>query len=414
MGINSSQLGENISISEVLEEIKANNCFWLDTETTGISSIDEIIEISICTHDKRVVFDSILSSKVSCSDQARSVHHISDEQIANGMPIEAAKVTLLELLEGKTIISFNADFDCQMLYQTFGITTKKRFCVMKWSQSVLEYERWPRLEKVCERLNIKQQESHRSLVDTITTIDLFNKLVDLTTNHKYLLRDFASIDLNAINELEEGECLFLAPNANIFSYDWLIDRYGNYTIGIRSKSLKRMLKKEGARIFVKKSSKGKMLKVQFIDEPNFQLPISMKELSDRLNALKLKNIKPNKYLNLQAALLSSSINKPTAGLLDGTYYFPSIAINVNIYEDVENLPIFHNNNRESIAFTITKPKNTLKKMFALGLQGYSSILKVVEHDDTINITAYHLLDAQNISLLNSWDIDGKKAWSGDY
>lgn len=143
-----SVIGESISIDEVLREIKENNCFWLDTETTGLSSTDEIIELAICTHDKRVVFDSILSSKVNCSPQSRAVHGITDEQINNGMPIESAKAALIDLLEGKTIISFNVDFDCQMLFQTFGIKTKKRFCIMKWSQSILEFERWPRLEKV--------------------------------------------------------------------------------------------------------------------------------------------------------------------------------------------------------------------------------------------------------------------------
>ncbi|WP_257973945.1 exonuclease domain-containing protein, partial [Vibrio parahaemolyticus] len=63
----------------------------MDTETTGLSSSDEIIELSICTQDKRVVFDSIISSKVNCSAQARAVHGITDEQIAKGMPIESAK-----------------------------------------------------------------------------------------------------------------------------------------------------------------------------------------------------------------------------------------------------------------------------------------------------------------------------------
>ncbi len=301
-------LGEIISIDEVLEEMKANNCFWLDTETTGLSSSDEIIELSICTHDKRVVFDSILSSKVNCSAQARSVHGITDEQIANGMPIESAKAALIELLEGKTIISFNVDFDCQMLFQTFGITAKKRFCVMKWSQSVLDYERWPRLENVCERLNIKQPEAHRSLADTITTIDVFNKLVDLTSNHKSLLRDFALIDLNAIDQLGDEETLFLSPNSNIFAFDCLIDRYGNEIIGIRSKALKRMLKREGTRIFVKNGRKGKTLKVQYIDKPDMQLPISIEELSHRLGALKLKKTNPNKYLSLKATVTQSSIN----------------------------------------------------------------------------------------------------------
>lgn len=409
-----SPLGESISISEVLEEIKANNCFWLDTETTGLSSSDEIIELSICTHDKRVVFDSILSSKVNCSAQAIAVHGITDEQIANGMPIESAKAALIELLEGKTIISFNVDFDCQMLFQTIGLTTKKRFCVMKWSQSVLDYERWPRLEKVCERLNIKQSEAHRSLADTITTIDVFNKLVDLTSNHKSLLRDFALIDLNIIDRLEDEETLFLSPNSNIFSFDCLIDRHGNEIIGIRSKALKRMLKKEGARIFVKNSRKGKTLKVQYIDKPDMQLPISIEELSNRLDALKLKKINPNKYLSLQATITLSSINKTTNEIIDGTYYIPSIAINAKIYESLENLPIYHNSDRESIAFTIKTPKNTLKSLFALGLQGYSSILKVVELNNKITITAYHLLDVQKITTLNAWSLDGEKAWSGDY
>lgn len=412
--IDKDQLGENISISEVLEEIKSGNCFWLDTETTGLSTIDKIIEISICKNDKQVVFDSILRSTVACSEQARAVHHITDVQIANGMPIELAKATLLKLLEGKTIISFNADFDCQMLYQTIGLRTKKRFCVMKWSQSVLDYERWPRLEKVCERLNITQQETHRSLADTFTTIDVFNKLVDLTCNHKSLLRDFASIDLNAIERLEEGDTLFLSPNSNIFAFDRFIDRHGNDIIGIRSKALKRMLKKEGVRIFVKNTRKGKTLSVQYINQPDLQLPISKDELSYRLGALKLKNIKPNKYLSMKATLASASINRMSTDSIDGTYYFPSSAINSKIYEDFKNLPIYHNNNRDSIAFIINNPKNSLKKMFALGLQGYSSILMVVEDNDTINISAFHLLDAQKISILGTWELDGEKSWSGDY
>lgn len=407
-------LGEIISIDEVLEEMKVDNCFWLDTETTGLSSSDEIIELSICTHDKRVVFDSIISSRVNCSAKARAVHSITDEQIANGLSIESAKAALTELLEGKTIVSFNVDFDCQMLFQTFGIKVKKRFCVMKWSQSVLDYERWPRLEKVCKRLNIKQPEAHRSLADTITTIDVFNKLVDLTSNHKSLLRDFALIDLNAINQLGDEETLFLSPNSNIFSFDCLIDRYGNEIIGIRSKALKRMLKREGTRIFVQNGRKGKTLKVQYIDKPAMQLPISMEELSHRLDALKLKKISPNKYLSLKATITQSCINKTTNEIIDGTYYIPSIAINEKIYENLENLPIFHNSDRESIAFRIKTPKNTLKRLFALGLQGYSSILKVTEHDNQVTITAYHLLDAQKITTLNAWSLDGEKAWSGDY
>lgn len=407
-------LGEIISIDEVLEDMKVDNCYWLDTETTGLSSCDEIIELSICTHDKRVVFDSIISSKVSCSAKARAIHSITDEQIANGLSIESAKATLTELLEGKTLISFNVDFDCRMLLQTFEITAKKRFCVMRWSQSVLDYERWPRLENVCERLNIKQPEAHRSLVDTITTIDVFNKLVDLTSNHKSLLRDFALIDLYAIDQLDDEETLFLSPNSNIFAFDCLINRYGNTIIGIRSKALKRMLRREGTRVFVKKGRKGKTLKFKYIDKPDMQLPISKEELSHRLDALKLKKITPNKYLSLKATVAKSNINKLNSEILDGTYYIPSIAINTKIYESLENFPIFHNIDRVSVAFIIKTPKSTLKRLFALGLQGYSSILKVIEYDNKVIITAYHLLDAQKISILNTWALDGEKAWSGDY
>lgn len=285
---------------------------------------------------------------------------------------------------------------------------------MKWSQNVLDYERWPRLEKVCERLMIKQPEAHRSLSDVITTIDVFNKLFDLTTNHKSLLRDFALIDLNTIEQLEEGDTLFLLPNSNIFAFDRLIDRYGNEIIGIRSKSLKRILKKEGARIFVKKTRKSKTLKIQYIDNPDMQLPISLDELSSRLDVLKIKKITPNKYLSLQATISLADINKTTREVIDGTYYMPSIAINASIYERTENIPIFYNRDRKSIAFTIKTPKNTLKNLFALGLQGYSSILVVAEHENKVSITAYHLLDAQKITTLGNWSLDGEKAWSGDY
>lgn len=409
-----STVGENISIYDVLADIKENNCVWLDTETTGLSSSDEIVEISICTRNKQVLFDSIIRARVNCSEQARAVHGISDEQIANGMPVESVILALTELLDGKTIISFNADFDCKMLSQTFGINVKKRFCVMKWSQSVLEYERWPSLEKVCERLNIIQPETHRSLADTITTIDVFDKLVDLTSNHKSLLRDFALIDLSKIELLEDEETLFLTPNSDIFAFDWLIDRYGNEIIAIRSKALKRLLKKEGARVFVKKRRKGKTLKISYLDAPNLNLPVSNEQLNYRLGALKLKKTNPNKYLHLSARVDTSVIERVEETVLNGTYYLPSIAVNETLYESLDNLPIFHNHDRDSIAFKIKTPKSTLKRLFALGLQGYSSIIKAAEREGKVHITAYHLLDAQNITTLGEWELDGEKSWSGDY
>ncbi len=408
-------LGYEVSFPEVVDEIKNGNAYFIDTETTGLLANDKIIEISIYNIDRELIYYSVVNPEIPCSEKAFATHGITALEIRNGKLIDDCRDEINQLLNGKVIICFNADFDCTMLNQTFGTVVTKRFCVMRWCEKYLDYQRHPRLTSVCERLSINYKFQHRSKSDTLATIEVFVKLKDLLTYNKNLLRDFAEVDLDKLERLNHGETLFLSPTSNIFSFDSLVDKYGNHVIGIRSKTLRRMLKKEAVRISCNKSGGTVKLKVESFESSDVGQLFNIGEKQrEKLDKLKLKGCRVNKYLSLNASVDSDNVvwvSQPTPG----KYYFPSFLINPSEFDDLTEIVFYENLGRKDIAFKILRPSQNIKKLIALGLQGYSSIVTVRPPiGDKMNILAHQILDYDEISILSQWAIDGEKDWNGNY
>lgn len=412
---NGQILGVEVSFPEVVNEIKNGNAYFIDTETTGLLSNDKIIEISIYNIDRELIYYSVVNPEIPCSEKAFATHGITADEISKGELIDDCRDEINQLLNGKVIICFNADFDCTMLNQTFGTVVTKRFCVMKWCEKHLDYQRYPRLTSVCERLSIDYKFQHRSKSDTLATIEVFVKLKDLLTSNKSLLRDFAEIDLDKLGRLSHGETLFLSPVSNIFSFDSLVDKYGNNVIGIRSKTLRKMLKKEAVRISCDKTRGTVKLKVESLENGDVGQLFNMGDKQrEKLDKLKLKNFVINKYLSLTASVDSDNVvwvSQPASG----KYYFPSFLIKPSDFDDLTEIRFYENLNRKDVAFKILRPSRNVKKLIALSLQGYSSIVTVYPPiGDKVNILAQHILDHDEISISSQWTIDGEKDWNGNY
>lgn len=408
-------LGSDITFSQVLEQIKAENAYFVDTETTGLSANDKIIEISIYKIDQELVYHSVVNPKIPCSKQAESIHGITEYEIKDGKLINDCQDEINRLLKGKVIICFNADFDCKMLYQTFGTAISEKFCVMKWCEKVLDYQRYPRLSSVCERLAISYDNQHRSNSDTIAMINVFNKLSGLLTHNKSLLRDFAEINLDKLERLEHGEYLYLSPNSNIFSFDQLIDKYGNDIVGIRSKTLKRILKKPAVRIINDKIKGNIKLKIESLKNNDIDNLLCMRDLQEiTLKKLKLKNSTINKYLSLNVSVNTCSVEWFIAPAI-GKYYLPSVLVAPSNHEDIIEVVFYENIDRSNVAFKISNPKGNVKKLIGLCFQGYSSIITIhILSNEYITIFAQQLLDFDGISVSAHWSVDGEKDWNGNY
>ena len=59
---------------------------YLDTETTGLSSIDEVIELTIVDHDGSLLFSRLFRPLQPIPRQAQLIHHITDQMVAAEKP----------------------------------------------------------------------------------------------------------------------------------------------------------------------------------------------------------------------------------------------------------------------------------------------------------------------------------------
>lgn len=91
-----------------------NQAVILDTETTGLESA-EAIEIAIVGMDGTALLDQRVKPQGNISDGAYQVHQISMEMLAGCPTWDQVYPAVRELLEGKHVIIYNADFDTGVL-----------------------------------------------------------------------------------------------------------------------------------------------------------------------------------------------------------------------------------------------------------------------------------------------------------
>ena len=169
---------EIIKLAEVTPDYEKYSFVTLDTETTGLSDHDEVVEVTLIEHD--------------INGETGAVLHYMCEPLKGYIPEEASKVNGIyfddvkgypsfltggvreecaEFIGQRTVVAHNAPFDLRMMkikpadvYDTLSEARK----------------RWPnkrsrRLEKVCEYIGIPwdPEQAHRASYDVEQTIKVF-------------------------------------------------------------------------------------------------------------------------------------------------------------------------------------------------------------------------------------------------
>jgi DNA polymerase III subunit epsilon len=109
------------SRQQALEWAKAmvnrTDVLYVDTETTGVRyGQDDVIDIGIVDGSGIVLMDQLVKPLVPVPADSEAVHGISNKDLYGSPTIADLWKDISKLLNGKLLISYNADFDRQMLF----------------------------------------------------------------------------------------------------------------------------------------------------------------------------------------------------------------------------------------------------------------------------------------------------------
>ena len=90
----------------------------LDSETTGLGSSDQVIEIAVVDLQGNVLIDERIRPSVPIEPSAEEVHGISLASLQNALQWPDIAGRLKEVLVGKRVVIYNRKFDCGVLCQT--------------------------------------------------------------------------------------------------------------------------------------------------------------------------------------------------------------------------------------------------------------------------------------------------------
>jgi DNA polymerase-3 subunit epsilon len=165
--------------------------FVLDTETTGLSATDEILQIGIVDGDGATVLNQLIRPTISIPSGASAIHGLRDRDVADAPSFKEIYIGLSTLLAGQVVVAYNMDFDWRMLQQTAArfrlpdLRMGKRDCAMK------QYARFKGLRQNNGRNYIRHKlgvavrqeglvvaKAHDALDDARMTLALIKKMAE--------------------------------------------------------------------------------------------------------------------------------------------------------------------------------------------------------------------------------------------
>lgn len=150
----------------------------LDTETTGVSGEDEIVEIAIIDLDGNTLLNTKVFTEVLISADAYAVNGIRNEDL-KGMPtIKDLNNKLSNIFNNKTILIYNEGFDTRMLYQSGFEGKFKTCCLMSLYMDYVNSDRWIGLQRAMDYEEVDIIQDHSALGDCLCCLELIKKIAN--------------------------------------------------------------------------------------------------------------------------------------------------------------------------------------------------------------------------------------------
>lgn len=165
-----------------LLKLKPDELVILDTETTGLGSYDEVVQVAMIDGAGNVLIDNTLvKPTIHIPMDASRIHGINDETVKDAPRFTEIWGEIYKHMDGKTLVIYNADFDTRILTQSakaigdglqIGFPFKRMTCAMNaYSEYVGEWNnhgnfRWQRLPGG----------DHTALGDCLATLELIKDM----------------------------------------------------------------------------------------------------------------------------------------------------------------------------------------------------------------------------------------------
>jgi DNA polymerase-3 subunit epsilon len=108
------------SVEWARELLARSDFVILDSETTGLSSPVDFVEIAVVSPQGETLFDSLLKPSCRIEPAARAIHGHSAKSLSGGPRFFEVYADLLEVLYKRRVIVFNASYDRRVWDTTVG------------------------------------------------------------------------------------------------------------------------------------------------------------------------------------------------------------------------------------------------------------------------------------------------------
>lgn len=170
------------------DRIRRNRVYLLDTETTGLSDDDEVLEIAIINANGETILNTLVKPEHKTEwAEAQVIHGITPEMVADAPTLQQLKPLLQAILHNndRALMIYNSDYDLRMLRQAIN-QSRPATCIMK---TYADYRgipgkhaggsKWHKLTEAAAFVGHQWQgNAHRALADCHATLSVYNHLLE--------------------------------------------------------------------------------------------------------------------------------------------------------------------------------------------------------------------------------------------
>lgn len=177
-------------------EFLSKDHVFLDTETTGASLSDEVVEICIANADGDIIIDTLIRPTIEILDGATAIHGISNDMVCSAPSWPEVWPEIEKALVFRWVGIYNAEFDLRLIMQThvqhemvWVPTGGVAFCIMKlyakfhgeWDSYHRSYT-WQSLENAGRQCGIDIPNTHRAKDDTLLAREVLLHIAKAVAN----------------------------------------------------------------------------------------------------------------------------------------------------------------------------------------------------------------------------------------
>lgn len=170
------------------------NCYVLDTETTGLDDHAEIVEISVIDQAGAVVLDTLVKPVNPIPADATAIHGITNEMVRNAPTWDQVHAQVIQLFTERPVVIYNAEYDTRLIEQSAArynlldddlvecLNSNFNCAMMEyayfWGECRSDGEpKWQRLTNAAAQQGVEiEGEAHRALCDCKTTLGVIKAM----------------------------------------------------------------------------------------------------------------------------------------------------------------------------------------------------------------------------------------------